>query len=122
MFFETVIRYLGGLLSAYALSGNRILLSKAEELGNKLLPVFNTPTGLAAFSINTDTYVTYCLSFRVRSHAFKWRAQSWPKARRGGSCRIRLLSDGVQISVSSHREWTLFYSSAYPFQDVLSYR
>lgn len=95
MFFETVIRYLGGLLSAYALSGNRMLLSKAEELGNKLLPVFNTPTGLAAFSINTDTYVTFCLSFLVHLRASKWRAQSWSKAWRGGPCRIRLLSDGV---------------------------
>ena len=57
MFFETVIRYLGGLLSAYALSGNKILLNKAEELGMTLLPVFNTPTGLAAFSIDTDTCV-----------------------------------------------------------------
>ena len=56
MFFETVIRYLGGLLSAYALSGRRVLLDKADLLGTKLLPVFNTGTGLAAFDINTDTY------------------------------------------------------------------
>lgn len=55
MFFETVIRYLGGLLSAYTLSGQRVLLDKADELGQKLLPVFNTPTGMPAFAINPDT-------------------------------------------------------------------
>ena len=58
MFFETVIRYLGGLLSAYALSGRHVLLVKANELGQKLLPVFSTPTGLAAFDIDPDMYVS----------------------------------------------------------------
>lgn len=57
MFFETVIRYLGGLLSAYALSGRRDLLIKADELGQKLLPVFETESGMPAFSINPDTFV-----------------------------------------------------------------
>ncbi|KAI6010682.1 glycoside hydrolase family 47 protein [Pisolithus orientalis] len=44
-FFETVIRYLGGLLSAYALSNDTRLLTKADELGAKLLPAFNTESG-----------------------------------------------------------------------------
>ncbi len=52
-FFETVIRYLGGLLSAYALSHDPILLSRADELGMALLPVFNTTSGLPAYSVNT---------------------------------------------------------------------
>lgn len=34
--FETTIRYLGGLLSAYDLSGELALLQKAEELGDML--------------------------------------------------------------------------------------
>ncbi|EJC99126.1 seven-hairpin glycosidase [Fomitiporia mediterranea MF3/22] len=55
MFFETVIRYLGGLLSAYALSGRQVLLDKADELGQKLLPSFNTETGMPAFEIDPDT-------------------------------------------------------------------
>ena len=62
MFFETVIRYLGGLLSAYALSGRQILLDKADQLGTRLLPVFNTQSGLAAFDINPDTYLPYALA------------------------------------------------------------
>ena len=49
-YFETIIRYLGGLLSAYALSKDEILLRRAEELADTLDPVFNTPSGLPAFS------------------------------------------------------------------------
>ncbi|KAF8268722.1 glycoside hydrolase [Lactarius quietus] len=52
-FFETVIRYLGGLLSAYALSKEPVLLFRADHLGNALLPVFYTPSGLPIFSVNT---------------------------------------------------------------------
>ncbi|KAI9460740.1 seven-hairpin glycosidase [Russula earlei] len=52
-FFETVIRYLGGLLSAYALSQDPILLTRADDLGTALLPVFGTPSGLPTFSVNT---------------------------------------------------------------------
>lgn len=44
--FETVIRYLGGFLSAYDLSNETIFLEKAVELTNLLLPAFDTPTGV----------------------------------------------------------------------------
>ncbi|KAM4056539.1 glycosyl hydrolase family 47 protein [Hirsutella rhossiliensis] len=44
--FETNIRYLGGLLAAYDLSGNDILLAKAKELGNMLYGAFNTQNGM----------------------------------------------------------------------------
>lgn len=44
--FETIIRYLGGLLSAYELSNDLVFLEKAQELGNALLPSFDSPTGL----------------------------------------------------------------------------
>ncbi|EIW79066.1 glycoside hydrolase family 47 protein [Coniophora puteana RWD-64-598 SS2] len=54
-FFETVIRYLGGLLSAYALSGEPILLSRADELGRALLPALNTTSGLPLFAVNPAT-------------------------------------------------------------------
>ncbi|KAI0642322.1 seven-hairpin glycosidase [Trametes meyenii] len=52
-FFETVIRYLGGLLSAYAISGEPILLSRADDLGTMLLPAFKTPRGLPMYAVNT---------------------------------------------------------------------
>ncbi|THH11860.1 hypothetical protein EW145_g372 [Phellinidium pouzarii] len=54
-FFETVIRYLGGLLSAYALSHDTVLLKRADELGAALLPAFNTPSGFPAFAVNPAT-------------------------------------------------------------------
>lgn len=43
--FETTIRYLGGLLSAYDLSGSkyRVLLDKAVELADVLMGAFDTP-------------------------------------------------------------------------------
>lgn len=39
-FFETVIRYLGGLLSSFDLTGEQILLDKAKELGDYMLNAF----------------------------------------------------------------------------------
>ena len=41
--FETTIRYLGGFLAAYDLSGDKTLLDKAVELGEMLLVPFDTP-------------------------------------------------------------------------------
>lgn len=41
--FETTIRYLGGLLSAYDLSGDKRLYYKAIELGDNLIGAFDTP-------------------------------------------------------------------------------
>lgn len=54
-FFETVIRYLGGLLSAHALSGNHVLLQKADDLGRLLSPAFGSKSGLPYYSVNTVT-------------------------------------------------------------------
>lgn len=54
-YFETTIRYLGGLLAAYALKKDTLLLQRAEELAQKLDPVFDTPTGLALFGVNPVT-------------------------------------------------------------------
>jgi hypothetical protein len=55
-FFETTIRYLGGLLSSYALSHEPVLLSRADDLARLLLPVFNaSPSGLPAYSVDTKT-------------------------------------------------------------------
>jgi hypothetical protein len=50
--FEITIRLLGGLLSAYQLSGDERLLKKAEDLGTRLLPAFDSPTGLPYVEVN----------------------------------------------------------------------
>lgn len=57
--FETIIRYMGGLLSAYELSdhpGKRVLLDKAEEIGLVLLPAFDTTYGLPHYHYNPLMY------------------------------------------------------------------
>jgi mannosidase alpha-like ER degradation enhancer 2 len=53
--FEITIRLLGGLLSAYQLTGDERLLSLADDLGTRLLPVFNSPTGLPYRYVNLRT-------------------------------------------------------------------
>lgn len=53
--FETTIRMLGGLLSAYYLSENSMFLNKAVDLGDRLLGAFNTPSGLPYASVNLRT-------------------------------------------------------------------
>jgi mannosidase alpha-like ER degradation enhancer 2 len=53
--FEITIRLLGGLLSGYQMSGDERLLQKAQELGKRLLPVFDSPTGLPYVEVNLRT-------------------------------------------------------------------
>jgi len=53
--FEITIRLLGGLLSNYQLTNDKRLLDLADDLGNRLLPVFNSPTGLPYVYVNLKT-------------------------------------------------------------------
>jgi ER degradation enhancer, mannosidase alpha-like 2 len=53
--FEITIRLLGGLLSSYQMTGDKRLLTLAEDLGNRLLPVFNSPTGMPYRFVNLKT-------------------------------------------------------------------
>jgi Glycosyl hydrolase family 47 len=53
--FEITIRMLGGLLSSYQLTHDKHLLALAEDLGNRLLPVFNSPTGMPYVYVNLKT-------------------------------------------------------------------
>ncbi|CAH2036410.1 unnamed protein product [Thlaspi arvense] len=50
--FETTIRVVGGLLSAFDLSGDKIFLEKAKDIADRLLPAWNTPTGIPYNIIN----------------------------------------------------------------------
>jgi len=50
--FEITIRLLGGLISAYQLDGDKRFLDFAEDLGNRLLPVFNSKTGMPYRYVN----------------------------------------------------------------------
>jgi mannosidase alpha-like ER degradation enhancer 2 len=53
--FEITIRLLGGLLSSYQMTGDKKLLRLAENLGMRLLPVFDSPTGLPYRYVNLKT-------------------------------------------------------------------
>jgi mannosidase alpha-like ER degradation enhancer 2 len=50
--FEINIRMLGGLLSSYQLTGDKRLLAMATDLGNRLMPVFGSPSGLPYVDVN----------------------------------------------------------------------
>ncbi|KAI0964590.1 hypothetical protein AcW1_001376 [Taiwanofungus camphoratus] len=50
--FETTIRVLGGLLSAYYLTEDPMYLERAKDLADRILPVFDTPTGLPLSMVN----------------------------------------------------------------------
>lgn len=56
--FETTIRCVGGLLSAYELGGDTRLIDKAKELADLLLPSFNSGSGLPYGRINLETGAT----------------------------------------------------------------
>ncbi|CDO97750.1 unnamed protein product [Coffea canephora] len=50
--FETTIRVVGGLLSAYDLSGDKVFLEKAQDIADRLLPAWDTPSGIPYNVIN----------------------------------------------------------------------
>ena len=53
--FEITIRILGGLLSAHQMTGDKKLLVLAEDLGRRLLPCFDSPTGMPYRYVNLRT-------------------------------------------------------------------
>lgn len=53
--FEVDIRILGGLLSMYEMSGNPKVLAKTVDFADRLLPAFNTPTGIPTYNVNLRT-------------------------------------------------------------------
>lgn len=53
--FEITIRILGGLISAHQMTGDKKLLALADDLGRRLLPVFDSPTGLPYKNVNLRT-------------------------------------------------------------------
>lgn len=56
--FEVNIRFVGGLLSCYALTGDTLFRDKAERIAEKLLPAFQTPTGIPYALVNFKTGVS----------------------------------------------------------------
>ncbi|KAI6202446.1 Alpha-1,2-Mannosidase [Aphelenchoides besseyi] len=59
--FETNIRFVGGFLSAFALTNDSLFLEKARDVADLLLPAFKTPTGIPMALVNPNT-----------GHAYNW--------------------------------------------------
>jgi mannosidase alpha-like ER degradation enhancer 2 len=53
--FEVTIRLLGGLLSAYQMDGDPRWLALATDLGDRLMPAFDSPTGMPYVRVNLAT-------------------------------------------------------------------
>jgi|ERR1711936_473650 len=56
--FEINIRYVGGLVSLFALTGDEIFKDRAKEIVDKLLPAFDTPIGIPLGMIHLKTGLT----------------------------------------------------------------
>ena len=67
--FETCIRELGGLLSAYDLSKDRVFLAKAQELGNALAKSFNTVSGTHTH-IHTHARTYTCIHTHFQTYLY----------------------------------------------------
>ncbi|XP_074636512.1 endoplasmic reticulum mannosyl-oligosaccharide 1,2-alpha-mannosidase-like [Acropora palmata] len=65
--FETTIRVLGGLLSAYHLSKDEVFLRKAVDLGERLLPAFTSASSIPYSDVNLLTH---------SAHAPRWGPDS----------------------------------------------
>ncbi|XP_019863037.1 PREDICTED: endoplasmic reticulum mannosyl-oligosaccharide 1,2-alpha-mannosidase-like [Amphimedon queenslandica] len=65
--FETTIRVLGGLLSAYHLTKDHMFLEKATDLGDRLLHAFATSSHIPYSDVNLYT---------LKAHAPKWGPDS----------------------------------------------
>jgi hypothetical protein len=53
--FEVNIRILGGLMAMYEMSGNVQVLNRAKDFGDRLMPAFNSPTGIPYYWVNLKT-------------------------------------------------------------------
>ena len=53
--FEVNIRILGGLLTMFDFTNDTALLAKAIDFGNRMLPAFDSPTGIPYYWVNLKT-------------------------------------------------------------------
>lgn len=53
--FEITIRLMGSLLSSYEMTGDKRLLELADDLGRRMLPMFDSPTGMPYEYVNLRT-------------------------------------------------------------------
>ncbi|KAF9494946.1 glycoside hydrolase family 47 protein [Pleurotus eryngii] len=100
--FETTIRYLGGLLSAYELSGQKfpVLVEKAKEVADKMAFAWvgdnKVPFGFVDFSTNTPTKATSNIA-EAGTLALEWSTLS----KYTGNDTYRRLAEGSLRQIAS---------------------
>lgn len=129
--FEVNIRILGGLLNIYEMSGNKNVLQKAQDFADKLVPAFNSPTGLPYYYINLKTGATkgkivnvaeagsYLFEFGILSY-YTENPKYYQVAKRATkqiySMRSKLDLLGRDIDVET-KKWTLTQSMVGAYAD-----
>lgn len=88
--FSPQSRVVGGLLSAYDLSGDKVFLDKARDIADRLLPAWNTPTGIPYNIINlsqgrahnpgwTGVSIYLCISILLKTILLSFQVIKGPK-------------------------------------------
>ena len=129
--FEVDIRILGGLLNIYEQTGNEKVLNKAQDFANRLLPAFNSPTGLPFYFVNLKTGVahgdtvnvaeagSYLFEFGILSYYTK-NSKYYQIAKRATqkvfSLRSKINLLGRDINVKTG-EWTVTQSMVGAYAD-----
>ena len=97
--FELTIRVVGGLMSAYQLSGRKSLLDIAEKFTNKLLVSFKTDTGLPMPDVDMQNNVGKTWGWAPRtiflSHAGSLLPELMTLAQHSDDNNIREASDKI---------------------------
>jgi mannosidase alpha-like ER degradation enhancer 2 len=118
--FEVTIRLLGGLLSGHQMTGDERLLALAADLGTRLLPAFDSPTGMPYRFVNLRTgktsgnrsnpaeIGTLILEFGTLAKltgkdVFLDRAKEALRQLHGRRSGIGLVGDGIDVETG---EWT----------------
>jgi mannosidase alpha-like ER degradation enhancer 1/mannosidase alpha-like ER degradation enhancer 2 len=118
--FEVNIRVLGGLLSMYQFSGNKEVLKKAEDFGKRMLPAFESGTGIPHYwvnlksgdvrgdTVNVAEAGTYLLEMGILSY-FTGKPVYYQKAKQATKAVYDRRSDmdliGERIDINTG-EWT----------------
>jgi mannosidase alpha-like ER degradation enhancer 1/mannosidase alpha-like ER degradation enhancer 2 len=122
--FEVNIRILGGLLSMYDLTQNPEILKKAIDFGNRILPAFNTLTGIPTYWVNLQTGETKgdtvniaeagtyliemgVLSYYTQDPKYYQAAKKAIKAVHYSSSSLGLIGDVIQVQ---NGKWISFQS------------
>lgn len=90
--FEVTIRLLGGLLSAHALTGDKLFYEKALDLGYRMLPAFNDPSGLPHSQVNLAKKTSY----RGQSNLAEWGTLSLEFNHLAEVSGLRVFRDPIQ--------------------------